>query len=524
MFHGRKLLSIVAALSLTGTLLATASGTRAAAPAASRTIIIAAGSAPTVLDPHYSVAATSKEIVEQAFDELVTYNESYKIIPDLATSWKIKNKGRTWVFELAHPIRFQDNELMTSADVVASIERYMAIGSGSANLDSLVSSVKATGKYEVTFNLKTPDLNLTPTLAATTTLISIMPAKYAKTHTQLQPPDLIGTGPYRITEWVPQQYTILQRFKGYTPPNHLKATGFGGDRPAHVDTLKYQAVLDPQTRLAGLLAGTYDYAESLPISDYSTLQHSKVAQPWVIAPNAHVAFYLNQNEPPLNNVWLRRALVAALDDTSICKFMGNNNKHFYLPDSSLAFPQQKAWYDPAAGKGIYNVHNKAVVAQDLKKAGYHGEQILILTNHDYPYMFDAALSASQQWQADGINAQLDVMTWSAQLGYLTKTTGWNVWTTSNAVRFDPSDYAINIGTGGSLAFGFSSPQIDAVFADLRSTASLSGRKKVYQRLQRLVWEQVPFIQIGNLNGLDGSSRKGMKGYRPWYIARYWLIQ
>jgi peptide/nickel transport system substrate-binding protein len=115
-------------------------------------------------------------------------------------------------------IKFQDGEKLTAADAAASLNRYIKYGVGGAGFGANIDSVTAPGKYTLRIMLKTANPNLLASLANPLTFIVIMPARYAATTTALTPPNLIGTGPYRITAYVPNQYTDLTLFRATRHP------------------------------------------------------------------------------------------------------------------------------------------------------------------------------------------------------------------------------------------------------------------------------------------------------------------
>jgi len=158
------------------------------AQSAPSTLVDAVGTSALTLDPMFSTAYITSEIAVHVFDQLATYNENYQIVPDLAASWKVSADQRTWTLNLARGIKFQDGETMTSADVVASINRYIAYGVAGPSLRDVVTSVKAIdpNTVEVVFNKPYP--NFTLNMAYPITRLVIMPAKYAASTTALNPP------------------------------------------------------------------------------------------------------------------------------------------------------------------------------------------------------------------------------------------------------------------------------------------------------------------------------------------------
>jgi len=495
------------------------------AHSAPSTLIDAVNTPALTLDPMFSTTTITREIAIHVFDQLATYNENYQIVPDLATSWKVSPDGRTWTLNLARGIKFQDGETMTSADVVASINRYIAYGVAGAPLRAVVTSVTATdpNTVEVAFNKPYPNFLLS--LAYPGTLLAIMPAKYAASTTALNPPNLIGTGPFRIVNWVPDAYLDLQRFDGYTPPSSGAASGLAGNRAAGVANLRLQVVLVEQTRLNGVQQGTYQYAESLPYAAYAALRNSPTVKAYVIDPYNKPVFQLNQYNAPMNNVWFRRALVASLDMTAILTFITRNNPQFFRPDGGLFYPAQKDWYDPTSGKGIYDHRDLALAKADLEKAGYKGETLTLVTNQDYSWMYDSALTAVPQWKDAGINVKLTVMTWPAQIALSRQADhqGWDINTSGYSFRFDPSFYSDNLLPGGNTIWGFNDPAIIKAMNDGISTGDVRARAKAYRIVQQRLWTEIPFILIGDTFSLDAGNGAAMNGYRAWYLPRFWLV-
>lgn len=484
-------------------------------------LVDASTTAAPTLDPDFSTTTVTREIAVHVFDTLVTFNEHFALSPDLALSWKPSHHFHVWTFQLAKGIKFQNGKTMTSADVVASVHRYIVNGVGGASLKD-VTKLQPVGKYAVRFTLSDSAPNFLIQLANPLTFMGIMPKAEAQSTTSLNPPHLIGTGPYKIAKWIPDQYTELTAWKGYTPPSKVKATGLTGNRRAAIKTIRFDVVGVDQSRLNGLTTGAYQYAESLPYASYSTLHRTSGLRPYVISEYFKPVFQINKWKAPLNNVWLRRALAAALDYTAILKFITHNNPHFYRADPSMFFPAQKQWYDPKAGKGIYDHPDKALVQQYLRKANYHGEQLLLSANQQYFWMYDEALAAANEWQQDGINVKLNLMTWPAEVALNQKHDGWDLSTTGYSPRFDPSFYDVNFLPDGSNSFGFNSPQFNKLMKQGIESASLKTRKKVYNKIQDLLWKQVPYIQVGDIMSLDGGTTK-LTGYRPWYIPRFWMV-
>lgn len=486
--------------------------------------LVAAMSAPApTLDPTLNAATSSTEMTLHVFDSLVTYDAHYNIIPDLATSWTISANGLVYTFHLASGIKFQNGQTMTSADVVASIERALKIGENAPTLQPVIAAVQPHGAGTVVIQLKHRYGALLEVLATPLPQVVIMPATYARVLHTLNPPDLIGTGPYAISKWVPDQYLLLTRFAGYTPPEHVAATGLGGDRIAYFSSIKFEPVTQPETRLSGLGRGDFQYAEGLPTTAYQTVAANASLRPQIISDLTYLAFWLNQRSGmPLANRALRQAIVAALNDQAILNVTASGNARFYKVSSSLFWPEQTRWYDPSAGKGIYNHPDATRARALLKQAGYHGQTLTIVTNHTYPYDYAEALEVSRELQAVGINSKLKVLDWPGAVALFERSSGWDLFASGALFKPSPMDWYIIIAPNAPLAPGFISPQMGALLQQGATVSNLAQRESIYRQVQQRVWTDVPILPIGLLNGLDASAAS-LQGYHPYFTPRFWNV-
>src|SRR5690606_26942467 len=186
-------------------------------PSAERELVVATTAPAPSLDPTNTLAASGAEISLHVFDALKTYDENYDLMPNPAKSWSVSDDGLTYWFELVAGIRFHDGTTMTADDVVASIDRAVKIGVSNATLKPIIDSVRAESGRAVAVRLKKRFTALSAVLANPLSPVVVMPAKYARKHVPLKPPELIGTGPFKITAWKPDRYTLLTKFDGYTP-------------------------------------------------------------------------------------------------------------------------------------------------------------------------------------------------------------------------------------------------------------------------------------------------------------------
>src|SRR5262249_31791153 len=130
---------------------------------------------------------------------------------------------------------------------------------------------------------------------------------------------------------------------------------------------------------------------------------------------------VNTSASPTDNLMFRKAVQAVLEMDEIMDAASDGN---YRLNVGFPYPNQPSYTN--AGKDTYNIHDAVLAKKYLAQSGYQGEPVILLTNKDYPPMYNSALVMQQQLQAIGINAQMKVVDWptSVQL-QLNTTEGWN---------------------------------------------------------------------------------------------------
>ena len=78
---------------------------------------------PDTLDPQVSNSFSGYEYSQMIYDNLVWLDANDQAQPQLATSWTPENHGQEWLVTLRQGVRFHSGAELTSADVVASVER-----------------------------------------------------------------------------------------------------------------------------------------------------------------------------------------------------------------------------------------------------------------------------------------------------------------------------------------------------------------------------------------------------------------
>jgi peptide/nickel transport system substrate-binding protein len=469
------------------------------------------------LDQMTSGTISTRNIAMNIFESLMTRDENFSPILELADAMTESPDHLIYTFKLRQGVHFHNGKQMTSADVAASFDRYARIGLYRSTLGN-VDHWDAPDKDTFVITLKKVQPTFLEILSSFSAPIVIVPAE-EKDDPPMQLKS-IGTGPWQLVESIPGGYVKLKRYDGYRPnTNFEQKTGFGGYKQACFNTVTFRIVTEPQARVAGLKTGELQGVEDLPTKSLPDLKvdpHITIIplQNWwiqIAQPNTSV--------PPTDNLMFRKAVQAVLDMDEIMDAASDDN---YRLNVGFQYPNQAAYSD--AGKETYNIKDPALAKKYLAQSGYKGEPVILLTDKDYPAMYNSALVMQQQMQAVGINAQLKVVDWptSAQMA-LHSDTGWNLfytgWGTQPALgALATMQFFVEPGAVYHPKGEIDDPEILALWNDMNSLPTVQGRKEAFAKMQKYVLEQVYTLPLGSLTKVQ-AVRSNVKGYVPYRIPR-----
>lgn len=166
-------------------------------------VVIAIGSEPETLDPTKGWGHGNSPIVQST---LVRYTADLTFENDLAATYQLSEDRLTWTFTLREDAFFTDGERVTASDVVFTLETAKA-ARGSVDLTYMEEAV-ALDEQTVAISLSKPTSIFLNTLAS----IGIVP-EHAYSEDYGRNP--IGSGPYQLAEWRPQEQIIFTANENY---------------------------------------------------------------------------------------------------------------------------------------------------------------------------------------------------------------------------------------------------------------------------------------------------------------------
>ncbi len=447
------------------------------------------------LDWQSSVSHPIPDAMLQVYEGLFALGKDFTPVPELAERAEAVDGGRVWVVRLYEGVRFHDGTTMTADDVRASIERWRRVSPRGVMLSEL-SAIEVVDPLTLRFVFERPlGAYFTLLLAEDEAKAIVMPRAIAEAATRPgSVHDIVGTGPYRVAEYRPDQFLRLERFDGYVPRGTAGAYQ-GGRKQVHAASIVFSIVPEASTRVAGLEAGEYDIAARVPDVEYERLRDLPDIEPVVVAPAMLDYLVLNHRSGPLTDVRLRRAVQAAIDVEAVNRSMVVSEV-FWVMNPSI-FPPESPFHSEEA-RELFSQADPARARALLAEAGYRGEPLKFLVLREEPTIYRASIAVAEHLRAGGFTIDLQVLdlaTWVARRAVPAQ---MDMFIASGYWR-DPSHFHGEFG--GRFPGWFTTPETEAVFAQLRVELDPQRRVQLGRQLQRLFYERVAFVNVGSHYGL-----------------------
>lgn len=380
-----------------------------AAPAQAQTLRWAAQNDILTLDPHSQNHATTNAILQHAYEGLVRYNAKYEVEPSLATKWTYISPTQVR-FELRKGVKFHDGTPFTADDVIFSYGRVKQPNGTMGIYVTGVSEIRKVDSHTVDLILSGPN----PILLRNLVNFFIMSEAWAKKNNSVNVADfkskeesfasrnVIGTGPYRITGWTPEQRITMTINNDWWDKH-------GGN----VKEVIYTPIKSDPTRVAALLSGDVDMLTDLPTQDISRLrQDSKlkvVDGPEVrtiyLAPDLGSPELKHSNikgKNPFADKRVRQALSLAIDREAIRR---TTMRGLSIPAALIVAPGVNGHEDALDKPAPANVDAAKKLLAD---AGYpNGFEVrLNCPNNRYVNDEEICQNVVAMWARVGVKAQL----------------------------------------------------------------------------------------------------------------------
>ncbi len=496
--HVRTLaLVVLSALSLLGTALA-------------QSLTIASpGSTGAVIDPQRNNTIAGYMVSQLLADPLLYYLDG-EYVPALATEWSFDEASVSYTFTLREGVTFQNGVPLDADAVVFSIERILNPDDPltAAGVLASVTEVRAVDSRTVQISLSSvnPDF-----------LLNLINAWIVEPGSAADGATPVGTGPYSVVEYEPDQRILLARYDGYW-----------GGQPA-IEEIVVRNVPDPGTLVLELEAGTIDLIMFAPPREVVRLDGEGYrAMPFGAVNSAYLAI----NNQTVSDPELRRAICYAIDQNVLLQnaYAGLGEPMFTVarPGSWAHEPSVAGYsYDPEQAKAILDAAGYVDSDGDgVREANGQPIELDFQSRGDGEWLLSTQII--QQFLQDvGISSSI---TTSERTTYYeaVRTGAYDIgWFITNAQPEPPILNHIFYSQEFWNTTQTPREDLDTLIETGRGTADEATRAAAYFELQEtifeeaiqcpMLWVQQAHVASSSLEGVQVSSQGVLYGAHAWTL-------
>ncbi len=431
--------------------------------------------------------------------------ENAKVTPWLATSYAWSNGNKTLTFTLRKGVKWTNSTSFSTADVVFTfdmLKKYPALDLNS--VWSVLSSVRAKGSDQVVMKFRHEAV---PYFYYIADQVGIVPehiwSKVANPVTY-KDADPIGTGPFVMSSCTSQNVSYVAN-RHYWQPNE-----------PHIARVEYPAFSsNPPANTLLSTGGAQWGGQFIPNLKLEYLSKSPDNHYW-FPPVVNVSIFINQKDPLLDNLAVRKAMAFALNRPKVAAI----GEYGYEPgaqQAGIVTPTFSSWLDSSALKRAGYGYDPSKAISILKKAGFKKNSSgVFVSPQGKPLSFTIINQAAytdwvtdlqvvaQELAAVGIKLTVDNLAgtdYSAKLydGNFQLAYGYETGGPSPYYEFNQWLNSANTAPIGQPAptnwERYSSPSTDQLLARYAATTNSSTQHAIMDKLQGVLLNDVPLIPV-----------------------------
>ncbi len=447
-------------------------------------------------DPHYTRGTGTGAMTSLIYEQLVTRDtDTMELKPMLAVSWKNVDP-LTWEFKLRQGVKFQNGEAFDAESVKASFARMTRKDLNTlakSFIEGVYDSIEIVDPYTVRIKTKNPDPYWVSRIAPEG--VNMIPPKWAAStddKTMAQKP--VGSGPYRLVEFVPGDRTVLERNESYW-----------GDKPP-TKRLVWKTIPEIRTRIAALQRGEIDIARDLEPDSVALVEKDANLKIFT-QPNPSpykIIFNVSQKGPDyMQDKRVRQALNYAVDKKALIKglFNGMATEYFSVVSREMNdyAPGTPYDYNPDKAKKL------------LADAGYpNGFETEIWVATNKWQMGEEAVQAIADYFAKvGVKAKVHTAEWAV---YQTQASSFKIPTMfyyPHANRMWESDLYLGFFLPERQRWAYLIPPTDVQDLIRKSEQEFDDQKRdaLSKQAQLKLWDEAPYLTLYEINYILGMNKK-----------------
>ncbi len=458
-----------------------------------------------VFDPYVNTALITSQHAYMIYDVLMGFDREFRAQPQMAESVTVSADGLLYTVKLRPGLAWHDGSPVTSADVVASLDRWSKRDANGRRMRDLGLQLATVDVATVTLTMKEKwGLVLDSLARSGSYATTIMRAKDLPGDPAVPATGHVGSGPYRFveSELVPGSRLVYARNADYRPRPEAPSY-YAGGKVVNFDKVVWQIIPDSASAINALGRGEIDMIEQPPVDLLPLLKQNKDVIVRPLNPFGWQSYARpNHLHPPFNKPEARQALMALIDQKD---FLGTafNDPAFYR--NCFSFLACGAAMSTEVGMDAYRKPDIARAKALMQAAGSKGEKLVGLHASDLKWVHDMTTVLEGRMREAGWNVDAQHQDWATVSARRVRQEppdqgGWNLFVSASSPP-DMSDVAgsaiLNSDCNRGGWFGW---PCDEETQKLRNAwalePDLGKRKAIAEQVQLRSAETMPFVPLG----------------------------
>jgi ABC-type transport system substrate-binding protein len=420
-------------------------------------------------------------------NSLLTLDKDLNPVPDLAQRWDVSPDGLVYTFYLQEGVKFHDGTDLDAQAVKWNFDHMMDPQTRAFTrvFYKDVKAVEVVDRHTVRFVLQEPNYMFLLVVAGYRLGFPMTsPAAFEKMSEQERRTHPVGTGPFKLVEWVPNDHVTLVRNE------HYWKQGL-----PYLDKVIFKVLNDPISQVTALKAGEVDMLNSLSPELVRGLRQAKNITVLGGLQTTPMAAMLQVTRPPFDDLRVRKAIgcygtnrqeIAEKAQLGLAKplvsMVGVDVKGYV--DLNAMCP-----YDPEKARAL------------LKEAGYdasHPLQFTILTDNEKQVFANISTLLKEQYKTLGVEARVEIQD---KVTWMTYMVGKNrcqweqtVEDLASVLTVHHNSYVSEAGAPANLSC-HNDEKVNELYRQIKLAPTEAERQQRNEELQRYVVENMYWVNV-----------------------------